>query len=341
MERKLASIRRVSDIIPIEGADRIVLAQIDGWQLITQKTNYVSGDLCVYFEIDSFLPVEERYEFLRKGCFKSTKNLGDGFRIKTMKMKGHISQGLSLPLSEFPECQNLPEDTDVTELLKIQKYEKPISANLAGIAKGNFPSYIRKTDQERAQNLTKYFDRYRENNFEVTLKLDGSSITVYKNFAGELGVCSRNIDLKDSDDNLFWKVAKESNILQLVSDFDCPIAIQGELMGPGVQGNREKFSEHRLYVFDIWDIETQNYWRPEERQKLLARSPTLYHAPIIYKDVKLGNLLNSGNNINDLLLVADGPSVNNAIREGVVFKSNDASFSFKIINNKFLLKEED
>src|SRR5438309_10635527 len=100
-ERKLATIRRISKIEPIEGADRIVKATIDGWELVTQKDNYRVGDLCVYFEIDSFLPVRPEFEFLRKGCFKSTKNLGDGFRIKTIKLRGQVSQGLSLPLGDF------------------------------------------------------------------------------------------------------------------------------------------------------------------------------------------------------------------------------------------------
>jgi RNA ligase (TIGR02306 family) len=345
MERKLASIRQVSEIRPIEGADRIVVAQIDGWQLITQKDNYQPGDLCVYFEIDSFLPVEERFEFLRKACFKSTKNLGDGFRIKTMKMRGELSQGLSLPLRDFPECQALPEGTDVTDLLKVQKYEKPIPSHLQGRIRGNFPSYIRKTDQERVQNLTKRLQKHADERFEVSLKLDGSSCTIYKNYEGIVGVCSRNLDLKEPEEgeeqNTFWKVARTSNVLKLVEDFNKPVAFQGELMGPGVQHNRENLDDHYLYIFDIWDIEGQRYLRPDERRSFMDTVPSIKHVPIIYHDVVLKNLLHSERIYDDILKLAERPSINHPIAEGIVFKSLDSDFTFKAINNQFLLKEKD
>lgn len=173
MERKLATIRKIENLEPIEGKDLIELATLDGWQAIVKKGEYTIGDLVVYCEIDSFLPVKEEYEFLRSRCFKSTKNLGDGFRIKSMKMGGVLSQGLVLPLSIINDFDKSDitveedEDTisfelplgksllplnvgdDVTELLGIQKYEQPIPANLAGKVRGNFPSFIPKTDQER------------------------------------------------------------------------------------------------------------------------------------------------------------------------------------------------
>lgn len=338
-ERKLASIRRVHEITPIEGADRIVLAKIDGWQVITQKTNYQEGDLCVYFEIDAFLPVEERYEFLRKGCFKTTSNLGDGFRIKTMKMRGELSQGLSLPLSEFPECQGLEEETDVTELLKVQKYEKPIPSQLTGRVHGNFPIWIRKTDQERVQNYKKQIEKHANERFEITLKLDGSSFTAYKK-DDHVGVCSRNWELEEGDDH-FWKAAKSSKIHELLLGFNKNVAIQGELMGPGVQHNREKLENHEVYIFDIWDIDNQRYLRPDERQTFLAQIPDLKHVPILYKDVTLSNLFFSDNHVNDLLKLAEGSSLNHPVREGIVFKSLDSDFTFKAINNQFLLQEKD
>lgn len=210
--RKLASIRKIAAIEPIEGADNIVCATVDGWQLVTQKANnFKVNDLVVYFEIDSFLPVTERFEFLRKSSFKSTKHLGDGFRIKTIKLRGQVSQGLILPMGEFfdflesdrnwyhrdPEIVDwVREGDDLTELLGVKKYEKPLDPRLAGRARGNFPSFIRKTDQERVQNLfgklkghkseynpdtgeVTYTGEYnfdQNGRWEATLKLDGSSI---------------------------------------------------------------------------------------------------------------------------------------------------------------------
>jgi RNA ligase (TIGR02306 family) len=201
INRKLATIRKIAEIRPIEGADKIEAAKVDDWWIIIQKNKHNVGDLILFFEIDSFLPVEEKYEFLRKSSFKSTKNLGDGFRIKSMKMKGQISQGLIFPLEDFsPEIRKMgdlyEEGQDFTEILKIQKYENPISANLAGIARGNFPSFIPKTDQERYQNLRKRdLEKYLNMPFEVTLKMDGTSMTVYKN-EDDFGICLINIILK-------------------------------------------------------------------------------------------------------------------------------------------------
>lgn len=90
--RTLASIKTISDILPIESKDRIVLAMVDGWSVIVKKDEFHIGDSCVYVEIDSVLPEKPEFEFLR------SKN----FRIKTMKMAGVISQGICFPLSILP-----------------------------------------------------------------------------------------------------------------------------------------------------------------------------------------------------------------------------------------------
>lgn len=152
--RKLASVRTIKNIFPIEGADRIELAIVDGWKVIVAKdVNHKVGDKVVYCEIDSFLPIREEFEFLRKSSYKKMGDI-EGFRLKTMKMKGVISQGLILPYSIIPIAQfatawDLPEGMDVSEMLKIVKYDPPIPAQLAGKVKGGFPGFLRKTDEER------------------------------------------------------------------------------------------------------------------------------------------------------------------------------------------------
>jgi RNA ligase (TIGR02306 family) len=375
--RKLASIRRIAAIDPIEGADRIVCATVDGWKLVTQKSNnFQPGDLVVYFEIDSFLPVEERFEFLRSSSFKSTKHLGDGFRIKTIKLKGQVSQGLILPLPEFGlkegddvffgENQEgrfiVEEGSDLTEYLGVKKYEKPLSPQLVGVARGNFPSFIRKTDQERVQNIfgklkghkstydpdtgvvvyTEEYNYDQLERWEATLKLDGSSMTVY--LAGmdteegaRFGVCSRNLDLKETEDNTFWQVARKLNLEEKLLACGRNIALQGELMGPGVQNNREELKEHDFYLFDIWDIDAQRYLTPAERLIICAEFfNDLSHAPMV-GSVSLADF----NSVDDFLKYADRPSLNHKIAEGVVFKRFDTNSSFKVINNKFLLAEKD
>lgn len=175
--RKLASIRTIAEIRPIPGADLIELAIVDGWQCVVKKGEFSPGDPCCYIEIDSVLPVRPEYEFLRKGCHRKAEWLpgGEGFRIKTVKLRGQISQGLALPITTDHD-----EGEDVTDALGIVLWDPPVSANLRGQARGNFPSYIPKTDQERAQNcLRKLTESYGDHTFEATLKLDGSSCTIY------------------------------------------------------------------------------------------------------------------------------------------------------------------
>ena len=205
MERKLASIRKISNIQPIEGADKIELVTVDGWKVVVAKdVGHKIGDLVIYCEIDSFLPIKPEFEFLRKSSYKK---MGDqeGFRLKTIKLRGVTSQGLILPLSVLEgddemkigiskqpwgdQLQLGPYDNtlvlevgaDVTEHLGIVKYEPPIPAELAGKVKGLFPSFLRKTDEERIQNLSDQYDELKTHTYYVTEKLDGSSATFYYN----------------------------------------------------------------------------------------------------------------------------------------------------------------
>lgn len=208
--RKLATIRRISAIEPIPGADNIESVTVDGWSCIAKKGEFQVDDLCVYFEIDSFLPIRPEFEFLRKSSYRK---MGDkeGFRLRTIRLRGTLSQGLVLPLHD---CFNLSRDdesfpevgNDYTEFLGVTLFEKPIPAQLEGKVKGYFPGFIRKTDQERIQNLWGKV-QYTDETFEVTVKLDGTSCTYfYKD--GEFGVCSRNLQILETEGNTLWEIAK-------------------------------------------------------------------------------------------------------------------------------------
>jgi len=361
--RKLATIRVIEEIQPIEGADKIVKARIGGWWVVTAIDNgFNVGDLVVYFEIDSWVP-DSVAPFLSKGGIPKEYNGVPGARLRTIKLRGQVSQGLIMPVKYSENggyyidhidgnIQNVSEGQDVTEALGIQKYEKPVPGQLAGQVRGSFPSFIRKTDQERCQNLVRdIFEKHKDEKYEVTLKLDGSSMTVYYNHEfgfdhsdckTEVGVCSRNMNLKlDQEGNTYVDVAKNSGLIQALYDYGYPMAIQGELMGPGIQGNREGFSEHKFYVFDIWDIEKQKYMTPDERHNIINRlrvdfGVDIYWVPVVYFETNLSDI--SINNIEEMLSFADGASINNEVREGLVFKSHDSNFTFKAISNKFLLK---
>lgn len=348
-ERKLVTVKQVTEIRPIPDADAIECAIIGGgWPVVVKKGEFKVGDSGVYFEIDSFLPAEdERFAFLlpRKSTFEDR----EGIRIKTMKLRGQISQGLFMPLANFPEVQTVVnesfsdlEDLDMSGLVGVVKWEPKIPACLAGQVKGLFPVFIYKTDQERVQNLVnEVFVDNADSEFEITMKLDGSSGTFYYR-AGEVGVCSRNLELKvneENADNTFIKLFHDLGLRSALEQIGENVAIQAEVMGPGVQGNREQLKTHMMYVFNIFDIDNRKYLSPFARKLFME---TLYrngftgkHVPVISEKSKL-----PANNIDDLLAYAEGPSITHPIREGHVYKRTDGQFSFKVISNKFLLKSE-
>lgn len=350
MERKLVTIRTINEILPIEGADFIELVRVDGWRTICRKGEFKVGDLGVYFEIDSFLPIEERYEFLRKSSFIRMENK-DGFRLKTMKLKGQLSQGLLLPLSLFPEIKNPELGVDYSELLNVIKYERPLPAKLSGITKGSFPSFIRKTDEERIQNHPEYFNGSLQwKLFEATEKIDGSSMTIFFN-SGVFGLCSRNLELKEDDQNSFWVTVNKLNLRKILSEYGRNVAIQGELAGPGIQKNRLKLNELTLFIFNVWDIDQQRYMTPYERFEFLNKDLKIYdkcreicHVPIIDEEIFI---FNECKDMNSLIQRSERKSLVNpkVMMEGIVYKSCSLEkgevLSFKVINNRYLLEEPD
>jgi len=348
--RKLASVRRIAEIKKIDGADKIVAYRVDGWWVVDSVDKYQLNELVVYLEPDSWFP-KHVAPFLCKAV-KSFNGV-EGERLRTVKLRGQLSQGLLLPMSVLPLAREITPATavlwksfvaweagdDVTEALGIQKYEKPLSPQLAGLAKGNFPSFLKKTDQERIQNLTREFEDWKARGltFEVTEKLDGSSMTVFFK-DGKVGVCSRNLELIEDDSNTFWKVAKKSCPMEGVDPSTCQeIAVQGELIGPGVQGNPYNRSEPYMFVFNVWDIQTGNYMEPVKcRGMANAFTELMGHVPVVAIRQKLPET------IGEVLAMSDGISVlANVPREGLVWKcEQDPSISFKAISNKWLLKNE-
>lgn len=347
MNRPLVTIRKVSQLLPIEGADEIELAVVDGWQLVVKKGEFKEGDTGVYFEIDSFLPVREEFEFLRPRCYKKMSDGAEGFRLKTIKLRGQISQGLFLPMSILPDntfaktydiVDNPSADTitlDVTEALGVVKYEPPIPANLQGLVKGEFPSFLRKTDEERVQNLSGVLDTIMGDEFYVTEKLDGSSITIYvKN--GVFGVCSRNLELLESEENTYWKVARLLDIESKLKSLDRNICIQGELIGEGIQGNPYELKGQTIKFFSVFDIDRYEY-EPYPNSMHLITLLGLDFVPVLYESSKIPS------SVADILEMSDGISeLSNANREGLVWRRlHGKYFSFKSISNRWLLKNEE
>ncbi len=325
--RKLATIRKIDAITPIENADAIECAQVGGWQVVIKKGEFQVGQLATYFEIDSWIP-EPIAPFL---CRDRREYQGIvGARLRTVKLRGQISQGLLIPLAN----PNWQEGDDVTDLLGIQKFEPPVPAQLSGLVRGDFPARIPKTDQERIQNLGEALQDWVAQNlhWEVTEKLDGSSMTVYW-MNGEFGVCSRNLDLIESSDNTLWRIARERDMESQLRALGRELALQGELIGENIQKNPYQLKGQDFYLFDVYDIRQGRHLNANERHAL---NLTLKHVPV------LGQQTIASDSILALLQQAEGKSALNpkAEREGLVFKCLERDVSFKAISNKFLLKHE-
>jgi hypothetical protein len=357
--RKLASIKIVSDMMPIEGKDKIALAMVDGWQVIINKDQIKLGDKVVYCEIDSVMPETEQFEFLR-----SKK-----FRIKTMKMAGVISQGICFPLSILP-VGNYELDQDVTNILGIKQYEETMDIERTSVSETNtkkypkflmkfswfrklvlpkkqakgFPEFISKTDETRIQNAPFYLQN--KNEWIATEKVDGQSGTfflrkekgkgLFKKTTYDFGVCSRNLRLWNEDTSSYWTVAHKYNIKQVLTDNigDMKyLAIQGECVAANVQGNKYKVIKPDLYVFNV--LTPQGRLGSVEAKEWCEKNG-LKFVPILDEHYVLPD------SVKEVLEYAHGTSkLYDTLREGVVFRSKDGKQSFKAVDPLFLLKHDE
>lgn len=336
MTRKLASIKVVDTVIKHPNADNLDIVSINGWKCVTKHNEVASGDFVVYFEIDSVLPVRAEFEFLRKTSYVSRNWLpmGEGFRLKTIRLRGQISQGLVLPWRTFYAdllgYNDVYVGMDVTDILGVSKWDPPMPAQLAGVAKGNFPSFIPKTDQERVQNIGEDLVLNQGETFEVTEKLEGSSVTYYA-YNGEFGVCSRNLELVRNEDNSLWATAAKLDIENKLLATGRNVAVQGELVGVGIQSNIYKLADVRFYAFDVYDIDRGGYLSPEMRIEFIGELD-IPHVPVIE------HMVMTETDIDFYLNKAQGVSQLNTTqeREGLVFKS--PAMTFKAISNVYLEK---
>lgn len=358
-ERKLVTARVISDIQPIPNADAIEVATVDGWEVVVKKGEFKIGDTCLYFEIDSLIPATGYFDFLAPRA-----KMYDGVlraRIKTIKLRGQISQGLVAPIRDFVASWDDIGSYDFDAVLNVIKYEPPQDGSGCA-AGGTFPVFIPKTDEERCQNIfAKYKARHSDVVFQKSLKLDGSSITMAwitepDWFLPNLGqdgepyaheyddaqfiVASRNQTLRYNPESRWWMGVENTQVIERMKALGKSIAVQGELMGPGIQKNRENFTEYKIFAFRVWFIDEQRFGTDEEFHDI-CRTLGLEIVP------QLGRCkpFEEFETVKDMLADADRPSINNKIAEGVVYKSvnlvNGQMIHFKAINNKFLLKYDE
>ena len=419
MARKLASIVEIESCEPIPDTERLSVATMKGkgWKVVTGRDEYHAGDLAVYFEIDSFLKSDdERYAFLKDRCLKkfvskSGNVLREGIRIKTIKLRGVISQGLLMPLSAFVGKEILVEnhlakpddvvaddgkpvsqeeladvyistlyynkditdkidgvptiqkvevgvDSDLTELLHVEHYDEvkeslqpQTGSAISADAMGNFPSaFVPKTDEERIQNLGDWFEKMKGRKWQVTVKADGTSCTIAYSptidFENPGIVCSRNLRLKNITAAgvvpLYWQMNQKYNILGKLAEAlvgGMEYAIQGEIVGPGIQKDRNKESDYVFKCFRIWDIAKQKFLNPNETVAF-CKEFDIPHVEVLKTDFPFFDEIKT---MEDALKFAEGKTKERNEREGIVCKTCDDGpyASFKIVSNKYLMKQDD
>ena len=359
--RKLASVRQISSIRPIDGANRIAVAQVDGWECVVQKNEFQEGDYIVYIEVDSVVPERPEFEFMRDRKF----------RVKTIRLRGQVSQGLVLPMSILPKG-DYRLGTDVTDILGVEKYDPEAQSEAKLLqcqskppknafirfmmrfkwyrrlftkykCRVSFPDWIHKTDETRIQNLTALFEAERDNGteFSVTEKMDGQSVTYYLRRTSrrkhEFGVCSRNIYLGTPDGSSYWMVARkygiEGVLKKLIGDNDT-IVMQGEICGSAIQGNKYHLSGYELFVFNL--IYPDHKCTTAEIAKLCTPLG-LKTVPILEEKKTLPSTTA------ELVEYSKGNSVvcKGQKREGIVMRNVQSDISFKVINPDFLLEGKD
>lgn len=328
--RKLATVETIQSVIPHPNADLLELATVRNWQVCVKKGEFQPGEPCVYCEIDSVLPQKPEFEFLAERKY----------RIRTIKLRGELSQGIIFPVNILPYWDSFVVGDDVTEVLGVTLYEPPSHLSLGGDAIGLFPSFIPKTDEERIQNCWGLFQEHQNRLWVGTEKLDGCSMTLHFHH-GEFGVSSRNLQLRDTDGNLYWNFVNKNQLdeklIQYCQKNNRNLALQGELIGPKIQGNRYNLPSHQWHVFNIFDIDQQDYYHHDAMLDTLSEL-SIPSCPVIKVNQSLGF-----SNIKELLEYSDGMSaLSNTMREGIVWRTLDKPrISFKAISNSFLLKNKD
>lgn len=339
--RKLASIQVVNEIRPIENADAIECVVILGWTVVAKKGEFKVGDKCVFFEIDSILPNEEKYSFLD---YKEEYN---GYRLKTVRLRGQLSQGLALPINIFDIPEDIEVGTDLTEQLKIRKYEPPVPEE-TGAKSSSRVWEIPKTDEERYQSNPALVEALKGKKYYASVKLDGTSTTIILNFneddEPEVNVCGRNTCYIESANNKYWAVTMKYSMKEKILDYynktGKRLAFQGELIGPKIQGNKMGLTENDLYIFNVWMADGK---QPFEKCDLdtslkIAKDFGLNFVPIELT----GEFVCTSDELQDLTKIKYNKYFPNAKPsqniEGLVFRSIDMKVSFKVVSNEFLLR---
>lgn len=323
-----ASVQQIISVENVPNSDNLDVVKILGWNVVTKRNEFKIGDICVYIQIDTILPDKPEFEFMRS----------KHFRIKTIRLRGQISQGICFPgkilINYGISSVNIGDD--VSDVLGVIHYEKPIPIQIQGMIRCRLPYGISKTDEERIENCENIVNEIQGENVYITTKLDGTSAT-YAMKDGDFHVCSRNNSYKEDVSNIYWTIAKKYNLMEKLQVYN--IAIQGEIVGPGIQGNKMGLKEVDFYVFNVINLENMLYYnfiQVCEIYKLFGVKmvPIEYIGPFTF-------------NIQLLKEMAHGQYEGTKnLKEGIVVRSTEERYSnilrgrtsFKIVDPVYLLK---
>lgn len=346
--RKLASIQKVKEIKPIEGADFIELARILGWQCVVNKGQFKPGDFCVYFEIDSVLPIKPEFEFLRKTSYKKNDFMGEGFKLRTQKFKSEISQGLALPISEVLPNNDYTEGDDVTELIGVKEWSMPETVTGSGIAIGVRPEFIIKTDETRIQSAPALLEEFKGLPYYITTKCDGTSCSIGVREDGTFHLTGHNVEFKDEPGtsgfvDLIRSRGYEEKIRAYMEQHKIAcMAVQGEFCGEGIQKNRLRLKAPEWFIFNVY--EDRKRCGLEEIQNVVKAIGGV----MVPVEETGGDLCRVYPDEESLLKRAEGFYETGGRAEGIVVRPQEpvvsstlkGPLSMKVLNNKYLLKNE-
>ncbi|KUI66907.1 hypothetical protein VM1G_02237 [Cytospora mali] len=375
-KRKLVTIRPITELRHLKGAlERFDIATVrGGWTVVVTHNTWSVDELALYFEIDSFILSKDR-RFSWEDYGSMIRYQGKmGYHVRSKMYGKNISQGLIMDIEKFPEVRDvlqgllkehgpvngmrMAQEMAFEDILGVKKWEHPVGAQ--GPVLGRAPPFFHQPGCGRAQNIPELFTaKYLNVDFQVTEKIDGVSMTVYRVQKGSqwhtslpvlpegstqeddiarVGVASRTEDLDEKGDSAYWQAAKQIDLPSKIHKIGIPnLAIQGELIGPTIRNNSLGFAPdepHQFIVFQIYNIDTQRCLDPR-RVVQLCEAHGLPHVPVIGK-VQLKDYATS---FREILPKADGMGFRAQPREGLVFKMCGDEFAFKVISIRWLLEK--
>lgn len=327
---KLATIEKLHSVRPHPDPEvlKLEVGKIKEWPVVIPKGQFKDGDLVIFIQIDSIVPESNSYfEFMRR----------QKFRVWNARFKGAPSQGLVCPLSIASNVDGNPfyVGDDVTEILGVIKYEKPLDASIAGDAKGGFPTHLVPiTDEDNLLNFPDVLKEFENEECYLTVKADGSSMTIIYQ-KGEVRVCSRRLEQKETGG--LWKIAEKYDLPNRLAYYNTDIAIQAEACGGKIQGNPLGLAEPSLFVFNMRSLET-GAWFGWEQLKNTCSALNIPHVQLAHEPFVFDNTWNIAR-LQDIANAVTYTTASGEKRkgEGIVLRPTKPTYS-SILNKMLSIK---